>query len=374
MKKTLIALLFSPCLCAQNILPGEMGDLLTSPYPVCTEVKRACVFSAAENLYQIKKGNFIRESNGKTHHKIHLLDKGDKILIAALSGGANVLAVAIANQTLSRRAFGFGARPDDLDRSYRIGLYSPKSGSLIKTFDLGAFSPATLELSADGQLVLVAGHDIERREIKEVRIYNARSGRLVHSSDIDDADNIKLYSNGYAHNGKAWVVRVAGQDETVVYSSRDPFAIAEYEVTCSSFVNQATLSDQHSIGILPIIDDGNGQSDIFNTGLITGFKKAGFNAIERSQLKTLLEEIQFSLTGLTSSQQILDIGQLISATHLVLSEAKKTGGNTVVNSRLVTVSSGQINSSCNLLCRDCEQQDLFEGVSKMAGHWLNKPK
>ncbi len=153
-----------------------------------------------------------------------------------------------------------------------------------------------------------------------------------------------------------------------------PFAIAEYEVTCSSFVNQATLSDQHSIGILPIIEDGNEQSDIFNTGLITGFKKAGFNAIERSQLKTLLEEIQFSLTGLTSSQQILDIGQLISATHLVLSEAKKTGENTVVNSRLVTVSSGQINSSCNLLCRDCEQQDLFEGVSKMAGHWLNKPK
>ncbi len=358
---------------AQEITPASKDDLLPGKYPVCTNARKTCIFEDADNSYilNMKKGQLARKRDGKEQYKRNLFGKGDRGKSATLSDTGNVLAVTVSNVTLSRRAFGGGTSPDDLDRSFRIALYNPRSGSRIKDFDLGAFSPQSVSLSADGQLVFTVGDDLERREVKEVRVYNARSGLLVHSFAVTKTKGVELYSNGYAYAGRAWAVAQAVVGEVAIYNSRDPFSIAEYEVSCSAFISTKSLPEQHSIGVLPLVDDVQQEDWVATSGMIEKLKGGGINAVERKNMKELLEEVQLGMSGLFDSKsQISDIGKLLSATHFVFTDAQRHDDNIVAVSRLVHVTTGGIESSCNLICRDCRPQDLFEGVSAVAEHWV----
>ncbi len=327
----------------------------------------------ADDVYtlKMKKGVLARKRNGKNQYTQKIAGKGDYPKVATLSDQNNVLAVAIAHVSLSRRAFGTGARPDDADRSFRITLLNPKSGSVIKDFDLGAFSPKKISLSRDGQLVFTVGNDLERREIKEVRAYNARSGREVHSSVVEKVSEVNLYSNGYTHAGRAWVIEQVSAGAVAIYNSRDPFSVAEYEVDCSSILSADSMSEQHSIGILPAVDQDEQENWVTTSGMLAKFEENGFNAVERRGMKNLLEELQLSMSGLLSaSDNLANIGGLLSATHFLFSDVRQEGENILSVSRLVVITTGEIESSCNLICRDCQPQDLFEGMSAVAKHWI----
>ncbi len=361
------------CSFAQKLIQDENVDLLTGRHPVCT--KKKCIFQEADNRYtlKMKKGMLTRERDGQNQYTRKILENGDKINAAALSDYANVLAVAIINRSLSRRAFSNKAHPDDLDRSFRIALYNPKSGSLIKAFDLGAFASKTISLSGDGQLVFTVGHDLERRKIKEVRVYNARSGQQIHSRDVEEIKSVRLYSNGYTHAGQAWTIARTAVGEVAIYNSRDPFSIAEYQITCSSVLSAKSMPRQHSIGVLPAMDKDQQENWIATLGILVKLRENGFNTVERKGMKKLLEELQLNMSGLFDANSgITNIGRLLSATHFIFSDIRQEENNILLNSRLVTVTTSEIGSTCNMICRDCRPQDFFEGVSAVAGHWIGK--
>jgi len=85
----------------------------------------------------------------------------------------------------------------------------------------------------------------------------------------------------------------------------------------------------------------------------------------------VLEEIQLSTTGLTESQVAVDVGRLGVANYLIFGRASRNERNISTSMRLVSVEQGQIEATCSMICRDCENQDLYEGFLKLAEHWSN---
>ena len=350
---------------AQNFVPGR-SDALQEPAYHCSSEK-LCRFSRNDETYSIdRKGRLQRLRSGDRVYRDIVFSQGDSLRGAALSGSGNILAVAVANVTRSRRSFRRGARPDDLDRSFRIDLFSPKSGDWIKGFDLGAFSPRRITLSEDGTLLYVAGVDLERREIKEVRVYNTRRGRLIFSRRVGSVEEVVLARNGLAIGSEAFVLEQEAGALKSTYHSSDRFSAAEYEVSCSQHIRKTSPS---MLAVETLIDKATGQGEGLAEAAVSELKRNGFSVVERARLKDILQELKLAASGLAESDIAIDIGKLGVADGIIFGSFESVGGNTNGNLRLVSVETGEISSSCTLLCRDCQDRDLYEGVINTVRHW-----
>lgn len=328
---------------------------------------QSCEFNHGAETYRIdRSGDLSREGRYNYRREVFSREGHESLRGAALSAQGNVLALAIANTTNSRRAFAGPARPDDLDRSFTVHLHNPKTGWLIKSIQLGAFAPEGLSLSEDGVLLFMVGQDLERRTIKEVRVYNARSGAQAYARAVGRTQDIRLGSNGFEDSGDAFVVKAPEGAGTRVYHSRDPFSVAEYEISCSGEATKGSLT----LGVALVQDDATNQGEALAGAIAAEFKRRGNKVVERTRLKELLEELQLDMSGLVAGDgKVRDLNQLRAADLLVLGSISSVGGNFNGAFRSVSVLSGQAMSSCNLICRDCLDRDLYEGVMKLAEHW-----
>lgn len=328
-----------------------------------------CRFEGGNDRYLVTGDGELRRE-GERHYSVSVFEDRDELIGAVLSERQNVLAIAIRNVTRSRRAVGGRMpRPDDLTRRHRVDLYNPRSGSLITSFDLGSLAPRDFSLSADGQVLMLAGQDMDYRRVHRVQVFNARSGVQVHEQQVDDAEAVQFGINGFRVAGISHVIDhqdpVSGR---VVYNSRDPFSIAEYEVDCSAPIHQAN-GENGSIGVSLLEDSATDQGEALANLVASQLARVGNPVVERNRIREVLEEIQLSTTGLTESEIAIDVGRLGVANFLVFGEISASGGNINVNLRQVSVETGSLASSCSMICRDCESRDLFEGVQRMAAHW-----
>jgi hypothetical protein len=352
----------------QSFLQGQPGGLEGTG--ITCEISKDCVFRRNNDTVVVtERGQLVRR--GEAGFTVDVIGRYEEPTLATISGSGNVIAVALVKETTGRRAFSRKmVRPDDLDRSYRIELYNPRSGSLIKSFDLGARAVRNMALSQDGQVLMVAAQDTERRAINELIAFNARSGANVLTERVDDADDVAIGSNGFAFAGKALILDSgASSGGYAVYNSRDPFSIAEYQVECSSTVAGIVDEDADSVGVAQIDDAATQQDAALTDAIGSGLSGSGVRLVERARLREVLEEIQLSTTGLTESEIAIDVGRLGVADYLVFGRADRSERNITVSTRLVSVERGEVNSTCTMICRDCENQDLYEGVLNLAEHW-----
>ena len=328
--------------------------------------RQNCEFPQGKDTYQVDRtGTLTRSGHRGYRREVFRTEDADSLKGAVLSARGNVMAIVVSTTTTSRRAFGGSPRPDDLDRSFRISLHSPKTGWLIKAFDLGAFSPDSISLSSDGDLIFVAGHDLERRSINEVRVYNARSGSRVYNMPVKNPRRVTLGGNGFTDGRSTYTIAASNDAGVRVYNSRDPFSVAEYEIACSSSVAAQGMA----IAVAEFDDEATSQGEALAEAVAAELKRRGFSTIERSRLRDILEEIQLSTSGLATDADTLDVGELGVADVLVFGNIGAAGGNINVSMRSVVVETGETRSTCTLICRDCASRDLYEGIIKLAEHW-----
>lgn len=353
-----------PVAISQQFEGGTKQDLV--PPSFLCESNRKCEFNFKNEQYGISKnGELYRKGSNNYRNKI--FKKGDKLKSASLSDTGNIIAVNIANTKQSSRSFGGGIRPDDLDRSYRVAMYNPKSGSLIKEFDLGAFNAKSVTLSSDGQLLYLFGQNVEHGSEKEVRVYNARSGRLVESKPYENDKHVFLATNGFGIKSNYYKIQTIDVNKPQIYNSSDPFSIAEYQISCSNKLVPSKLNG--NVGMSQISDKANDQGEMIASALSSHLSKFGLDMVERNKMKEILEEIQFSTLGLTEQEASVDIGKLGVAKYLIFGESERSEESIFFNVRLISVETGTEMSSCTKICRDCEDKDFFEGVLKLAEHW-----
>jgi len=366
-------ILHPPSAFGANLTPAA-SNWQPAPFELCTGTR--CEFQLTgenERLTLTDRGTLTRLSGNERLFENNLVEQGERVLFAGLTAARNELVVALARERMSISAMSAmrGGLPDprSVDRAYRVELINPKSGELIKQFDLGAFLPVSLSSSDHGELIIIAGRHLQTR-VEEIRVYNARSGKLENTLEANDIQTVTLGSNGLVVDGRPFAVAAPGGGAPTRRVSRDPYSIAEFEVHCSPLPAALWASTRNMavVGFEAVSEDVN---DMLSGALGTRLSTAGLALVERRRIEAILQELALQASGLTAIDHAAEIGELGNASDLVFGSVSVQGTRTTISVRSVSVESGSIETSCEVACRDCRQDDLLEAIGYLAEAWVS---
>ncbi|MFB0516931.1 MAG: CsgG/HfaB family protein [Candidatus Neomarinimicrobiota bacterium] len=115
---------------------------------------------------------------------------------------------------------------------------------------------------------------------------------------------------------------------TVLAQVKESFAILDLEGRGISTIEAQTLTDRM-------------RSELVKTGAVT--------VVERGQMQQILSEQDFQLTGCTSDECAVEIGQMLGVTKMIAGSVGKIGATFTVDLRTVDVGTGAI---VNTMTRD----------------------
>jgi TolB-like protein len=93
-----------------------------------------------------------------------------------------------------------------------------------------------------------------------------------------------------------------------------------------------------------------GLSNMLRTEL---FKTRKFKVIERGQMDEILKEQKFQMSGCTSQECAVEVGQLLGVQYMVTGSVDKVGSTYLADIRMVNVENGEIHNAVNETCMDC---------------------
>ncbi len=102
-------------------------------------------------------------------------------------------------------------------------------------------------------------------------------------------------------------------------------------------------------------------SDLLRTEL---FKLKIFRVIERSEMKTILKEQEFQLSGCTETECAVEVGRLLSVKKILIGTIGKLGKKYIINARIVDVGKGEVEFAENVSAYS--EEDLEGAVIKYA--------
>ena len=110
--------------------------------------------------------------------------------------------------------------------------------------------------------------------------------------------------------------------------AKESYAVLDLEGRGISALEAATLTDRM-------------RSEMVKTGAVT--------VVERGQMQTILSEQDFQMTGCTSDECAVEIGQMLGITKMIAGSIGKIGSTFTVDLRTINVASGAIE---NTMTRD----------------------
>ena len=99
-------------------------------------------------------------------------------------------------------------------------------------------------------------------------------------------------------------------------------------------------------------------------------KVSYFAVVEREQLEKLLEEQKLQLSGITSQSDAVTIGEIANAQYIIIGKVNKTGMSFTISARVVSVESGEIFTSENVLVAN--EADFRDGCAELAKRLTNR--
>ncbi len=99
------------------------------------------------------------------------------------------------------------------------------------------------------------------------------------------------------------------------------------------------------------------RTELFNTG--------AFNVVERRQITQLLEEQQFQSSGLTNTDQAVEIGRLLNVEKIMIGTVTRLGNTHIINTRIVDVQTGLVELAEAIESRGSEE-NLPRAITELA--------
>lgn len=371
------ASLWPAILIGEGLTPAA-SEWRPTPFNLCSAPSCEFSLSGVDDRLVLSSGGVLSRLRGREQVFMRALaEKSERVLFSGLTGARNQLVVAIARERMSISAVSAirGGLPDprSVDRAYRLEVVHPKSGDLIKWFDLGSFLPVSLSSTEHGELVLLAGRDLQTRE-EGVRVFNTRSGRVEQTIKALRSEDVQLGADGLIVDGKAFSFSGSSTAAATKRLSRDPYSIAEYEIHCSPL--PLTLWEQdRDVAVVGFDGVPESQDDMLSGALSTRLSTAGVRLVERRKIRAILEELSLQASGLTAIDHAAEIGELGNASNLIFGSVGVQGSMTTISARSVQVEAGSVENSCEVACRDCRQDDLLEAINYLAEAWVSaRPK
>lgn len=112
-------------------------------------------------------------------------------------------------------------------------------------------------------------------------------------------------------------------------------------------------------------------SDYLRTQLVNTNK---FTIVTRENMEQILKEQQFQMSGCTSQECIVQIGQLLGVRKMFTGSIGKVGDSFLINLKIINVQSGQIERAETERCDQCEEESLLVSIENIAYKIVSIPK
>ena len=87
--------------------------------------------------------------------------------------------------------------------------------------------------------------------------------------------------------------------------------------------------------------------------------------IERNQIESVLEELRYQQTGLTTSNAV-EVGQHLNAEYILIGSINKLGSLLIITAKLVNVETAQIEGTREVQCSNATIETISDMVSVVA--------
>ena len=111
-------------------------------------------------------------------------------------------------------------------------------------------------------------------------------------------------------------------------------------------------------------------SDYLRTQLVNTNK---FTIVTRENMEQILKEQQFQLSGCTSQECIVQVGQLLGVRKMFTGTIGKLGATYLINLKIIDVQSGQIEKAETEECAKCEEDVLLISIRNIANKMVGLP-
>jgi len=104
-------------------------------------------------------------------------------------------------------------------------------------------------------------------------------------------------------------------------------------------------------------------SDYLRTQLVNTNK---FTLVTRENMEQVLKEQNFQLSGCTSQECIVQVGQPLGVRKIFAGSIGKVGATYVINLKIIDIESGKIEKAVTEECAKCEEDALLTSITNIA--------
>ena len=104
-------------------------------------------------------------------------------------------------------------------------------------------------------------------------------------------------------------------------------------------------------------------SDSLRTYLVNTNK---FTIVTRENMEQVLKEQNFQMSGCTSQECIVQMGQLLGVRKMFAGSIGKVGATYVINLKIIDIESGKIEKAVTEQCAKCEEDALLTSITNIA--------
>ena len=283
---------------------------------------------------------------------------------AGADRNANVLVVALEEAALPQGGLRGRARPDDLERQHQLLVFDWHSGARIKALPM-AEGPAHLLQVGPGN-----DHAAVARE-NEVTLMDLQAGEAGVS--LEPSGEVTALAMSPEDDRLA----VASEDGNVTFWSmerQEPVALEDLDDAPPELGGQLSIVGDDkpmvepespiTLAVLPF-DDREGDermsrlvAELLSTQLAN---LDHLTLVERLRVDDILDEQQLQEDGITEEDG-LELGRLLNADYVLVGSVGASGTTQTVSAGLLRVETGERVAGRQVLCQECQDQDLFDAV------------
>ena len=235
-----------------------------------------------------------------------------------------------------------------------LKLWEVSSGREIRTFEGHTSQVNSVAFSADGRYALSGSSD------NTLKLWELASRRLVRTFE---GHSQAVYSVAFSPDGR--LVLSGSLDHTLKLWDLSPWT--EPAAETPPFVDVLPTADRLALAILDFKGEGVSEQDarVLTIRLGTYLVQSGaYRVIERAEIRQILVEQDFQLTGCISDECAVKIGQLIGARQMLAGTFGKLGSTYTIDMRIIDVATGDILRTTSVDSRGEIDLVLSEGLTE----------
>lgn len=259
-------------------------------------------------------------------------------------------------------------RPIDLYRESRIKIYDLSKLQVAKIIDGINGQVVSISISADNQYVAVA-----RQRITEsfLSLYDILRATEVMSFPVSD----KIRAVAFSADGQS-LASAADNGEVKIYAIKGIQPRGEvgdlrgmkFSVTSSQGGSIIPTSASLIIGVMPFEAHGVGEGvaqavvNLLRTQITS---KSSVRLVDRTKMAQILEEQNFQYSSRADPATAIRLGRVMGARKMISGNVSKVGTSMTIYTQMVDVETGMVDGNCNVVCQQCDDQDLIEAVARL---------